>query len=127
MKKEKDLAIRSSTEEFLVFSTQSKQNGIEVHYADETLWMTQKMMAELFDVEAHTITYHLGEIFKTDELFKEATTRKFRAVQTEGQRQVSRDIEYYNLDAIISADEEEKSVNLHAPVFLNLRNEQLYQ
>ena len=102
MRKEKDVAIRSSAEEFLVFSTQSKQNGIEVRYADETLWMTQKMMAELFDVEAHTITYHLGEIFKTDELSKEATTRKFRAVQTEGQRQVSRDIEYYNLDAIIS-------------------------
>ena len=102
MKKEKDVAIRSSAEEFLVFSTQNKQDGIEVRYANETLWMTQKMMAELFAVESHTITYHLGEIFKIGELSKEATTRKFRVVQTEGLRNVARDIEYYNLDAIIS-------------------------
>ena len=96
------LTIRSSTAEFLIFETQAQTEGIEVRYEDGVLWMTQKMMAQLFSVEPNTITYHLKEIYHSGELVREATTRKFRAVQQEGTRQVSRTIEHYSLDAIIS-------------------------
>ncbi|MBU1679612.1 MAG: virulence RhuM family protein, partial [Bacteroidetes bacterium] len=60
------------------------------------------MIAKLFNVESHTITYHLQEIYKTSELSKKATTQKIRAVQTEGKREVTRNLDFYNLDAIIS-------------------------
>lgn len=102
MSERKDLLIRNSTAEFLTFELQSKQDSIEVRYEDETIWLTQKMMATLFDVESNTITYHLQEIYKSGELEREATTRKFRVVQTEGVRQVSREVDHYNLDAVIS-------------------------
>lgn len=102
MSKGKKLMIRSSTAEFLIFEKQSRADSIEVRYEDETLWLTQKMMAQLFDVESNTITYHLKEIFDNEELEREATTRKFRVVQTEGTRQVERSLDHYNLDAVIS-------------------------
>ena len=102
MSKGKDLLIRNSTAEFLTFELQSKQDSIEVRYEDETIWLTQKMMATLFDVESNTITYHLQEIYKSGELERESTTRKFRVVQTEGARQVNREVDHYNLDAVIS-------------------------
>ena len=102
MSERKDLLIRNSTAEFLTFELQSKQDSIEVRYEDETIWLTQKMMATLFDVESNTITYHLQEIYKSGELEREATTRKFRVVQTEGARQVSREVDHYNLDVVIS-------------------------
>jgi hypothetical protein len=99
---EKDLAIRNSTAEFLIFQTQSKEDSIEVKYADETVWLSQKMMAKLFEVEIPTINEHLKNIFKSKELKEESTIRKFRIVQKEGNREVTRNIEFYNLDAIIS-------------------------
>lgn len=102
MSESKDLIIRNSTAEFLIFEKQAHADSIEVRYEDETLWLTQKMMATLFDVESNTITYHLQEVFKSGELEKESTARKFRVVQVEGTRQVNRDIEHYNLDAVIS-------------------------
>ena len=102
MTERNDLLISKSTAEFLTFELQSKQDSIEVRYEDETIWLTQKMMATLFDVESNTITYHLQEIYKSGELEREATTRKFRVVQTEGARQVSREVDHYNLDAVIS-------------------------
>ena len=95
MSDEKKLTVRNSTAEFLVFETQSQADSIEVRYEDETLWMTQKMMAQLFDVESNTFTYRLGEIYKSGELEKEATTRKIRAVQKEETRQVNREIAIY--------------------------------
>ena len=98
----KELIIRNSTAEFLIFEKQAHADSIEVRYEDETLWLTQKMMSNLFDVESNTITYHLQEIFKSGELDKESTARKFRVVQTEGTRQVSREVDHYNLDAVIS-------------------------
>lgn len=98
----KDLSIRSSTAEFLIFEKQASADSIEVRYEDETLWLTQKMMSNLFDVESNTITYHLQEIFKSGELDKESTARKIRVVQTEGTRQVNREVDHYNLDAVIS-------------------------
>ena len=98
----KDLIARNSTAEFLIFENEAKEDSIEVRYEDDTLWLTQKMMATLFDVESNTITYHLQEIYKCGELEKDSTTRKFRVVQKEGSRMVNRDIEHYNLDAVIS-------------------------
>jgi len=72
--------IRNSTAEFLIFTRQSGQESIEVRYADETIWLTQKLMGQLFDVETHTINYHLKEIFKTGEIDEDRTIRKFRTV-----------------------------------------------
>ena len=98
----KDLLIRNSTAEFLTFELQSKQDSIEVRYEDETIWLTQKMMATLFDVSVKTINEHLKNIYNEGELERESTIRKFRIVQTEGGRKVSREIDHYNLDAVIS-------------------------
>ncbi len=98
----KELTIRSSAAEFLIFEEQSHADGIEVIYQDNTLWMSQRMMGLLFDVESNTITYHLGEIYNSGELEQISTTRKIRVVQQEGKRNVNREIDHYNLDAIIS-------------------------
>ena len=94
--------IRNSTVEFLIFTGQTAEQSIEARYEDETLWLSQKLMAELFGVDVRTISEHLKNIFGRDELAPEATIRKFRIVQQEGQREVSRMVEFYNLDAIIS-------------------------
>ena len=102
MKDEKNLLIRNSTAEFLTFELQSQQDSIEVRYEDETIWLTQKMMSMLFDVSIKTINEHLQNIYASGELEKEATVRKFRIVQIEGARQVARDVDHYNLDAVIS-------------------------
>ncbi len=88
--------------EIIFYATPEGDIRIEVFFNDETFWLTQKKMAELFGVESHTITYHLKEIYKTGELEEVATTRKIRVVQREGNRDVSRDLDYYNLDAIIA-------------------------
>lgn len=98
----KELSIRSSAAEFLIFETQAKEDSIEVRYEDNTLWLTQKMMCRLFDVEKSTLSEHLENIYSSQELTKEATVRNFRTVQTEGNRQVTREILHYNLEAIIS-------------------------
>ena len=97
-----ELTIRSSAAEFLIFEEQSHADGVEVIYQDGTLWMSQRMMGLLFDVESNTITYHLGEVYKSGELEQNSTTRKIRVVQQEGTRNVHREIDHYNLDAIIS-------------------------
>jgi hypothetical protein len=83
---------------------QTEQNNVTVNvvFQDESFWLTQKAMSELFGVESHTITYHLKEIFQTGELQLEATARKIRVVQQEGNRSVSRELDFYNLDAIIA-------------------------
>lgn len=94
--------IRNSTADFLIFTLESGEPSIEVRYEDETIWLSQKMMALLFDVAQPTISEHLISIFDSGELAREATYRKFRLVQKEGNRDVSRNIEHYNLDAVIS-------------------------
>lgn len=75
---------------------------MEIRFEDETFWLTQKKLAELFGVEVQTINYHLKEIFKSGELLEEGTIRKIRIVQMEGNREVSRMVDFYNLDAIIA-------------------------
>lgn len=94
--------IRNSTAEFLMFTAQAGENSIEARYEDETIWLSQKLMGELFQVETNTINYHLKEIYKSGEAHENRTVRNFRIVQTEGKRQVERNVEFYNLDAIIS-------------------------
>ena len=98
----KNKLIRNSTAEFLIFTAQSGEKSIEARYEDETIWLSQKLMSTLFDVEVNTINYHLKEIYKSGEIEENRTIRNFRIVQTEGQREVARDVEFYNLDAIIS-------------------------
>jgi hypothetical protein len=97
----KKLQIRNSTAEFLVFTNQAGENTVEVRVESETVWLSQKLIAVLFEVEVNTINYHIKEILKSREQ-KEATIRNFRIVQTEGNRQVEREVEFYNLEMIIS-------------------------
>lgn len=75
---------------------------LNVSVENETIWLTQKQIAELFSVEVHTINYHIKNIFKQKELNKNPTIRKIRVVQKEGNREVERDVDHYNLDMIIS-------------------------
>ena len=95
----KDLIIRSSTEEFITFKFQEKDKGIHIRYENETLWMTQKVMAELFDVQRPTITKHLLNIFEDKELEKNSVCSKMEHTADDGKKYQT---EYYNLDAIIS-------------------------
>jgi hypothetical protein len=88
--------------EIILYATPDGNVRVEVLFESETFWLTQKKMAELFGVESHTITYHLQEIYKSNELNSVATTRKIRVVQTEGVRTVAREVDFYNLDAIIA-------------------------
>lgn len=97
-----NLEVISSTEEFLVFKTQEQEKGISVRYENENLWMTQKAMAELFDVNVPAINKHLNNIYDEGELNKDATISNMETVQKEGNRNVKRNIEFYCLDAIIS-------------------------
>ncbi|HEY3489471.1 MAG TPA: virulence RhuM family protein [Candidatus Deferrimicrobiaceae bacterium] len=94
--------IRNSTAEFLIFTGQAGEQSIEARYEAETVWLTQKLMAELFAVDVRTVSEHLKNIYESGELTREATLRKFRTVQAEGGRQVARNVEFYNLDTIIS-------------------------
>jgi len=94
--------IRNSTAEFLIFTAQAGEQSIEARYESETVWLTQKLMAELFAVDVRTISEHLKNVYEVSEIEREATIRKFRIVQTEGNRDVARSIDFYNLDAIIS-------------------------
>ena len=75
---------------------------LSVSVGGGTLWLTQKQLAELFNVEPHNITYHIQNIYKQRELEKNSTTQKIRVVQKEGKREVERDIDHYNLDMTIS-------------------------
>ncbi|HAB66352.1 MAG TPA: cell filamentation protein Fic [Firmicutes bacterium] len=97
-----NLEVISSTEEFLVFKTQEQEKGIAVRYENENLWMTQKAMAELFNVEQPAIAKHLINIYNELELDKDSTYSKMELVQKEGSRNVKRNVEFYSLDAIIS-------------------------
>ena len=87
---------------FILYSTPSGEVRVDVLVENETVWLTQKAMSQLFGVESHTITYHLKEIYSSNEIDEISTTRKIRVVQKEGTRNVNRELDFYNLDAIIS-------------------------
>ena len=88
--------------EIVLYQVEDTNICVNVVFKDETFWMTQKAMAELFDVNVPAISKHLSNIFEEGELFKEATVSKMEIVQMEGNRKVKREPEFYNLDAIIA-------------------------
>ncbi len=102
--KEKGDILRSSTAEYLTFiaTTGNSNDSIEMRYEDENIWLTQKMMATLYGVSLSTINEHIKKIYIDSELTQETTIRKFRIVQNEGERQINREINHYNLQAIIA-------------------------
>lgn len=96
-KSEKELALRSSAAEYLTFVAATGESDVsfEMRYEDENIWLTQKMMATLYDVGLSTINEHIKKIYADGELTETATIRKFRIVQTEGSRQVSRKVAHF--------------------------------
>lgn len=102
--KKREVAIRSSAAEYLTFvaSTGESDVSFEMRYEDENIWLTQKMMAVLYDVSLPTINEHIKKIYSDGELTEEATIRKFRIVQEEGTRKVNRELVHYNLQMIIA-------------------------
>jgi hypothetical protein len=88
--------------EIILYTTPDGAARVEVFFQEETFWLNQRRMAELFEVEVNTINYHLKEIYASGELQEAATIRKIRIVQNEGGRSVSREVDFYNLDAIIA-------------------------
>ena len=103
-KKNGEISIRSSAAEYLTYvaTIGNQSDSIEMRYEDENIWLTQKMMAVLYDVALPTINEHIKKIFCDSELEEGATIRKFRIVQTEGSRQVNREVAHYNLQMIIA-------------------------
>ena len=104
-RKGKDTSIiRSSAAEYLTYvaATGGSDESIDLRYEDENIWLTQKMMATLYGIDVRTVNDHIKKIYGDSELSQEATIRKYRIVQTEGNRQVSRDVIHYNLQMIIA-------------------------
>ncbi len=100
----KEISIRSSAAEYLTFIAATGENPsrVELRYEDENIWLTQRMMAELYGVDIRTVNDHIRKIYADNELSESATIRKFRIVQTEGSREVSREVKHYSLQVIIS-------------------------
>ena len=103
-KKKDEITIRSSAAEYLTYvaSVGDQQDSIEMRYEYENIWLTQKMMATLYDVGLPTVNEHIKKIYADSELEEAATIRNFRIVQTEGSRQVTRDTKHYSLQMIIA-------------------------
>ncbi|HHF7367630.1 TPA: hypothetical protein ACPSKY_002767 [Legionella bozemanae] len=88
--------------EIIIYTAQDGHIELDVNLANETVWLSMNQMVQLFGRDKSVISRHLNNIFKTNELDKKETVAKFATVQKEGDREVKREIEYYNLDAIIS-------------------------
>ena len=103
-KKNEVSLVRSSAAEYLTFvaATGGRQTSVEMRYEDENLWLTQKMMATLYDVSVPAISQHLKRIYADNELEREATVKQYLMVQTEGEREVQRKVDHYSLQAIIA-------------------------
>jgi len=103
-KKSTDITIRSGAVEYLTFvaATGDNEHSLEMRYEDENIWITQKTMAELYDIDVRTVNEHILKIYADSELEELATIRNFRIVQTEGSRQVNRDIKHYALQMTIA-------------------------
>lgn len=100
----KKFEIRNSTAEFLTFIAEGKEDGVQVAYTDETIWATQKVIAQLFDIGIPAINKHLNNIYSDGELSQSSTISKMEIVQKEGSREVTRQVDFYNLDAISDFD-----------------------
>jgi len=99
----------AATGQFLVYQAEDGRIKIDVRLADETVWLTQRLLAELFQKDVRTINEHIRNVYAEGELLPESTIRKFRIVQPEGARQVAREVDFYNLDMIISVGYRVKS------------------
>ena len=97
-----NLVVRSSSAEFLIFERQTHEKGIQVRFENGDLWLTQKAIGELYDCTTDNVSLHLKNIYNDYELDKNSTVEEFSVVQKEGNREVKRNILYYNLDAVIS-------------------------
>jgi len=95
--------------QFLIYQTENGETKIDVRFQDETVWLTQKLMAELFQTSIPNINMHLNNIFEEGELEEDSTIKDFLIVQKEGSRKVKRKQKFYNLDAIISVGYRKKS------------------
>ncbi len=102
MAKKKIVSKENSFTEILLYNTPNGKVKVEIYLQNETVWLSQQKMADLFGVDRSVVTKHLANIYSENELNKEATCAKIAQVQTEGDRTVNRRIEFYNLDAIIS-------------------------
>ena len=98
----KNLQIRNSTAEFLIFTKQNKEKTIEVIVDEESVWLSQKLMAELFGTTKQNVSLHLKNIYSNNELDENQTVKDFLTVQNEGMKEVKRNTKYYSLDAIIA-------------------------
>ena len=96
------LIVRSSSAEFLIFERQTHNKGIQVRFENGDLWLTQKAIGELFNTTRNNITMHINDIYNTYEMDENSTSKKFLLVQNEGNREVKRNVQYYNLDMVIS-------------------------
>lgn len=103
-KKKNEISIRSSAAEYLTFIASNGENdeSVEMRYEDENIWLTQKMMATLYDVSVAAINQHIRKVYEDDELTQEATIKKFLIVQKEGERQIQREVIHYSLEMIIA-------------------------
>ena len=104
MTKKKEISIRSGAAEYLTYAAAfgGAETSLEMRYEDENIWLTQKMLAELYDVEVPTIYYHINKIYEDGELHENRTIRNFLIVQNEGGRQISREVKHYSLQMIIA-------------------------
>ena len=98
----KDLIIRSSSAEFLIFERQTHDKGVQVRFEDGDLWLMQKAIGELFDIDRTVVTKHIRNIYSEFELDENSTSANFALVQKEGNRNINRNVLYYNLDVVIS-------------------------
>ena len=99
MKKNKnEITIRSSAAEYLTYiaATGDNPESIEMRYEDENIWLTQKMMATLYDVSVSAVNQHIKKIYEDNELEENSTIKNFLIVQKEGNREVARDVVHYN-------------------------------
>lgn len=92
----------ANTGKILIYQNEKGDTKVDVYFTEDTIWMTQKAMCELYQVAKSSISEHISNIYKDGELDEASTVRKFRTVQTEGSRQVSRELDYYNLDMILA-------------------------
>ena len=103
-------ALEKNQGEIVIYQTDDGATKIDVRFVDETVWLTQQQMAELFQTSRSNVVEHIRHIYEEGELDEISTCRKFRQVRTEGNRQVTREIPYYNLDMIISLGYRVKSM-----------------
>lgn len=92
----------SNTGKILIYQNEKGDTKVDVYFEDETIWMTQKSMTQMYQVAKSSISEHIKNIYQDGELDEASTVRKFRTVQTEGSREVARELDYYNLDMILA-------------------------